>query len=436
MEVSDNGLKLIKKYEGCRLTAYKPVAGEKYWTIGWGHYGPDVTEGMHITQAEADRLLEEDVKAYANEVEKTCKYLNLNQNEFDALVSFTYNCGAGNLQRLTANKTRTKEEIAEHITAYTKGAGGVELAGLVKRRQAEKDLFLTPYIDNSEKFDYLGITRFQKAGYKGEGVTIVSRESLSTHGAKIIDVIKQVAPEANILYKLNYQNGGLNNIDVYTTSYFQSSDTLDRSKAASKEMAEHDVFLCCAVGNEGEDGITHLATQSWWTSIGACNLVNGKPIRMYYSSVSEELDFMSMTNLDTTTGTFTGTSCATPVFASMVALAQNFFMKKAGRKLTNKEMLNFIKDNSIDLGEGGKDEYYGNGLFVLPDPETIEINRYMEEKEEMIRYQTIDELPEYAKPTITKLVEKEILKGNEKGLDLNETMVRMLVILDRAKVFD
>ena len=239
-----------------------------------------------------------------------------------------------------------------------------------------------------------------------------------------------------ILYKLNYQNGGLNNIDVYTTSYFQSSDTLDRSKAASKEMAEHDVFLCCAVGNEGEDGITHLATQSWWTSIGACNLVNGKPIRMYYSSVSEELDFMSMTNLDTTTGTFTGTSCATPVFASMVALAQNFFMKKAGRKLTNKEMLNFIKDNSIDLGEGGKDEYYGNGLFVLPDPETIEINRYMEEKEEMIRYQTIDELPEYAKPTITKLVEKEILKGNEKGLDLNETMVRMLVILDRAKVFD
>ena len=54
----------------------------------------------------------------------------------------------------------------------------------------------------------------------------------------------------------------------------------------------------------------------------------------------------------------------------------------------------------------------------------------------MVRYQTIEELPEYAKPTITKLVEKEILKGNEKGLDLNETMIRMLVILDRAKVFE
>lgn len=436
MEVSKKGLDLIKKYEGCRLTAYKPVAGETYWTIGWGHYGPDVIEGMTITQENADGLLEVDVQAFSNEVNKTCSYLNLNQNEFDALVSFTYNCGAGNLLRLTASKTRTKEEIAEHITAYTKGAGGVTLAGLVKRRKEEKELFLTPCVDNSDKLKYLGISRFHEAGYKGKDVVIVSRESLSTHGTKIVDIIKQVAPEANIMYKLNYQNGGLNNIDVYTTSYFQSSDTLDRSKAASKEMADNDVFLCCAVGNEAEDGITHLAAQSWWNSIGACNLVNGKPIRMYYSSVGEELDFMSMTNFETETGLFTGTSCATPVFASMVALAQNFFMKNLGRKLTNSEMLSFIKENCVDLQEKGKDDYTGFGLFVLPDPLTIDVSKYVEEDEEMVRYQTIEELPEYAKPTIKKLVEKEFLKGNEQGLDLNETMIRMLVILDRAGIFN
>ena len=55
--IGEAGLALIKNWEGCRLTAYKPVATEIYWTIGWGHYGPDVKEGQTITQAEADRLL-------------------------------------------------------------------------------------------------------------------------------------------------------------------------------------------------------------------------------------------------------------------------------------------------------------------------------------------------------------------------------------------
>ena len=55
--VGEAGLALIKRFEGCRLTAYKPVSTEKYWTIGWGHYGPDVREGQVITQTQADALL-------------------------------------------------------------------------------------------------------------------------------------------------------------------------------------------------------------------------------------------------------------------------------------------------------------------------------------------------------------------------------------------
>ena len=55
MDISSKGLNLIKKYEGCRLTAYKPVATEKYWTIGYGHYGPDVRAGMKITQAQLSK---------------------------------------------------------------------------------------------------------------------------------------------------------------------------------------------------------------------------------------------------------------------------------------------------------------------------------------------------------------------------------------------
>ena len=141
MELSENGINLIKKYEGCRLTAYKPVANEKYWTIGWGHYGEDVYQGMKITQKEADDMLKEDLKHYENYVNINCEHLKLNQNQFDALVSFTYNCGLGNLQRLIRN--RSKEEIPKHIEAYVNGASG-KLPGLVRRRKEERELYETP----------------------------------------------------------------------------------------------------------------------------------------------------------------------------------------------------------------------------------------------------------------------------------------------------
>lgn len=140
-KISEIGLKLIKNFEGCRLTAYKPIATETYYTIGWGHYGPDVTKGMTITQAQADSMLINDMAKYESYVNNT-SYVpvtaQLNQNQFDALVSFCYNCGNGNLKSLC--KGRTITEIAANITKYNKSSGTV-LAGLVKRRAAELELF-------------------------------------------------------------------------------------------------------------------------------------------------------------------------------------------------------------------------------------------------------------------------------------------------------
>lgn len=133
------GLDLIKSFEGCRLTAYKVAgANEQYYTIGWGHYGPDVKRGMKITQTEADQLLKNDLKTYEGYVEKYCSGLSLNDNQFAALVSFTYNCGAGSLQTLV--KGRTVEQISNALLLYNK-AGGNVLAGLVRRRKAEQALF-------------------------------------------------------------------------------------------------------------------------------------------------------------------------------------------------------------------------------------------------------------------------------------------------------
>lgn len=139
--ISQDGIDLIMKYEGCKLQAYR-LKGEKYYTIGYGHYGADVKDGQAITQEEAERLLIADLQGYTEVVLKHCEYLELNQNELDALVSFTYNAGLGNLQKLTANKTRTKEEIAQKIINYTKSSSESNRKGLAKRRLAEQTLFL------------------------------------------------------------------------------------------------------------------------------------------------------------------------------------------------------------------------------------------------------------------------------------------------------
>ena len=136
MKISDNGLALIKSFEGCHLTAYVCPAGK--WTIGYGHTR-GVKSGMKITQAQADAYLREDCSRFEANVNKFNNKYSWTQNEFDALVSFAYNVGS--INQLTANGTRSKETIAAKMLEYNKGGGKV-LAGLVRRRKAEQEMFL------------------------------------------------------------------------------------------------------------------------------------------------------------------------------------------------------------------------------------------------------------------------------------------------------
>lgn len=138
--LSTNGLNLIKSFEGCKLTAYKCLPTEKYYTIGYGHYGSDVTAGMKITKEQAEELLLQDCKKAIKNVNSFMSKYNFNQNQFDALVSFAFNVGS--INQLTASGTRTLEQISSKITAYNKSGGRV-IAGLVKRRAKEKELFDT-----------------------------------------------------------------------------------------------------------------------------------------------------------------------------------------------------------------------------------------------------------------------------------------------------
>lgn len=151
MKTSDKGIALIKKYEGCQLTAYKCPAG--VWTIGYGHTGKvdgkAICSGMKITSSKATSLLKSDLATFEKAV-ANCKYLTFkpNQNQLDALVSFAFNCGTGSLNTLVKN--RSAKVVSEKLLLYNK-ANGKELVGLVNRRKAEKALFDTPVKSTTSK---------------------------------------------------------------------------------------------------------------------------------------------------------------------------------------------------------------------------------------------------------------------------------------------
>jgi len=131
-------IQALKQFEGCRLKAYKPVPTEKYWTIGFGHYGPDVKQTMVISENDAIALLRADLKKFEDYVNKlnVCK----TQGQFDALVDFAFNLGIGNLHMSTLLVYIKQGKPAMYIQAQFmkwNKAGGKVLAGLTKRRQWE-----------------------------------------------------------------------------------------------------------------------------------------------------------------------------------------------------------------------------------------------------------------------------------------------------------
>ena len=143
MKIGKNGLDLIKHYEGLRLNAYPdPATGGEPYTIGYGHTG-GVKLGDTITQEQADAFLLQDVSKAENYI--NCQVLQLTQNQFDALVCFTYNVGIGNLAKSTLLLKLKNKDYHNASLEFIKWdmAAGKHLAGLTKRRQAEQQLFLT-----------------------------------------------------------------------------------------------------------------------------------------------------------------------------------------------------------------------------------------------------------------------------------------------------
>lgn len=143
VKLGANGLALLKHFEQCRLTAYQDEAG--VWTIGWGHTGPEVHEGLVWTQQQADDQLQKDTWGSVLAVAKSLD-VAVSQNAFDALVCFTFNVGAdaeGHSTLLKLVNARYTGAASAEFGKWVHSGGHVS-NGLVKRREAERALFLTP----------------------------------------------------------------------------------------------------------------------------------------------------------------------------------------------------------------------------------------------------------------------------------------------------
>lgn len=138
-------VELIRKFEGCELTAYQDAGG--IWTIGYGHT-EGVTSGMVITQEQAEEFLREDLQDIAPEIINIVS-ATLNNNQYSALLSFVYNVGIGNFKESTLLKvidtpnSDNETAIAAQFMRWDQDADGVVLAGLQARRRAEAALYFT-----------------------------------------------------------------------------------------------------------------------------------------------------------------------------------------------------------------------------------------------------------------------------------------------------
>ena len=328
---------------------------------------------------------------------------------------------------------------------------------------------------NKEAFDFLGITKFHESGYTGKNITIASKESIiqgvfddvecddyfstdtsksAKHGTTVMDYIRQVVPDARkiacdfsgITEKNVWKCEGMEKLlsnppQVFTSSSYNSSDSQEHHMKKYRELREKGCFLVHGAGNDGEDGVLNVVKNDVFKAVAAYKLFCGKPKKESFSSVGEEVDFASLDNLRATWDNkrHTGTSFSAPVFAGMVALVQDFFISKTGRQLSYENLLQFIKDNCIDLEETGIDNKSGFGLFILPNPNSIDIAKYtnvIKEENEMI-YKTLEDIPAWGKSTIEKLINKNALKGDENGnLNITNDLLRTLVIHDRLGLYN
>ena len=244
-------------------------------------------------------------------------------------------------------------------------------------------------MDNEKILEYFGINKFRKKGYTGKGITAIEMESPnSPHGQKVVESALFIAPDLDIkCMSSGYNTSGNsvignvlntidyiieNNIDLFGSS--TSGTTNPQINQLFQKAIDNGAIGSTSAGNTGEY-LTGYARADVLISTGAVDY-NEKKNRFYkesYSSTGKELDYVMTAPYDRN-----GTSFTSPALAmGMFALIQQFFYEKTGKKLNQTQMIKFVDDHCMDLGEPGTDEVFGRGLLILPNPEDIDVYKYI-----------------------------------------------------------
>jgi lysozyme len=157
--INKQGLKIVRDSEGLYLKSYRCPAG--VWTIGWGSTGPDVKEGLIITEEKAEELLRIDL-AWAEKVVTSKVKVPLNDNQFSALVSLVFNIGSGNFGKsLVLSELNAKRYLgaSKAFLNHVYARGGIFMPGLEVRRKREIELFLTPVMEVTKPLGIMGYIR-------------------------------------------------------------------------------------------------------------------------------------------------------------------------------------------------------------------------------------------------------------------------------------
>lgn len=202
-KTSDAGINLIKSFEGCVLKAYRCPAG--VLTIGYGHTS-GVKDGMVITADEAVVFLKSDLASFEKSVNSLVK-VDITQNMFDALVSFTYNCGAGALKKSTLLLLLNSKNYSGAAGEFAKWnkANGKVLAGLTRRRTAERLLFVTDMDDvntSTESTDSSTVS-YKKGNYITQYAMRVRTGPGTSYPVKNFTAMTADAQKENAQYKVN-----------------------------------------------------------------------------------------------------------------------------------------------------------------------------------------------------------------------------------------
>ena len=328
-----------------------------------------------------------------------------------------------------------------------------------------------------------GVDKFHAAGYFGSRVMAGTGEKVNTEvysaGGRIIPVLGdgtsehavqtaavffQVAPETTLYsFSTNTRlSNGQKHWDFFSdcvpvidekriSNIFFSrveTDKTAREKHAAVLAARPGLKEFLAAGNDGAEGYSKLLQIEDVIGVGAAEVLRSSKViggpRVYpagYTSQTELVDFAApgnpgvnirATSQSDSAQILAGTSFAAPWLCGMACLVDDFFLDRTGQALSRAAMVRFFKDHCEDIGKAGKDNQSGFGLVVLPEPEEIDIDRYVEVKE--MEFADKDKISTWAKDAVAYCVSRGFMQGKGENFDPKAPITReeFCVVLQRV----